>query len=197
MTLAERPHSREIEQVVFLSRRDRMFYQHRTIEARRVPGAKGIAEAGLQLRQRVCHRIGSQRTIDDAIQDANVVEPGDMVGMRMRIEDSVDTGDPAGQQLSSQIRRGIDQKSLFFFAFDDDRGTRTAIAMLPRIAGTPVACPIRSADQWNAGRSARAQECDPHAALRNKRRKFAVVRSASASGAMPLTSASTRAVWAT
>ena len=47
----------------------------------------------------------------------------------------------------------------------------------------------------HAGGTARAEQDDPHraqAALRNRRRKFSVVRSASASGSRPRTSASTR-----
>ena len=137
-----------------------------------------------------------------AVEDADLVDAGDVVGMRVRVEHGVDAGDAAGEKLGAQVRAGVHQQPGPLPAFHHDAGAGAARCVArpgsqapqspapsaPPISGTPAEPPVPSKVIAHAG---------SQAALRNRRRKFAVVRSARASGVMPRTSASTRAVWAT
>src|SRR5581483_1443154 len=96
--------------------------------------------------------------------------------------------DPTFQQLAPHLGAGIDQQTRPCVALDDNAGAAAEIARLGRIAGAPIAAAVQSSDHWYAGGSARSQQDDAHrcyAALRNSRRKFSVVRSASAAGSSP------------
>ena len=112
----------------------------------------------------------------------------------MGVEDGVHPRHPARQQLLRSSGAVSTSRRMPAVALDDDAGPGAAVARLGRVAGAPVAAAVLAADQRHAGGAARAEQDHPHraqAALRNRRRKFAVVRSASASGSRPRTSAST------
>ncbi len=164
---------------------------------------KGISEALAELVERLGEPPGLERAARDPVEDPHVIEPAHVIGMRVRIKNSVDLADSIGKELSAEIGAGIDQE-MRLPAHHHDRGAGPPVARLGGITHPPVAAPIRPADQRHARRATRAQHHHPHHApspsaaspMRGKRR--AMLRRicrASASGATPLISASFCAVW--
>src|SRR3954452_23006903 len=102
---------------------------------------------------------------------------------------------PGRDQLLADIRPAIDHDSDAAI-FNQNRRTAASVLRVGGSASPPIAT-----DQRNAGGAAGPENRDPHdtgAGIRLKRRrKFSVVRAASSSTGMPLTSATTAAVWAT
>ena len=126
--------------------------------------------------------------------------------MGMGEQNGVHRRNGTGQQLAAQIRRRIHQQAPTLVALDHDAAAGADIPRFRWVAQPPIAQPVRAADHGYARRTAGAEKHDAHAvqaavasgaALRNRRRKFRVVSSASASGSMPRTSASTLAVFTT
>ena len=123
--------------------------QHRAKEAGRLPWPERIGKAGADLFQRVRGGKRFQRTVDDAVQDADVIEPGDVIGMRVGVQDRVESPDAAGQELEAHVGRRIHQQPacpcspgkfprLFRLGrFDHDAGARAPIARLRWVAQRP------------------------------------------------------------
>ena len=53
-----------------------------------------------------------------------------MVGVTVREQNGVDTGQAMGESLLPQVRRGVDQNRRAVVDVDDDRGPAAAVALL-------------------------------------------------------------------
>src|SRR5271165_5128652 len=83
---------------------DGVCYKNRTIEVRGIPRSEGVAEPEGDFLQRRRGRISRQRPVGDAVQDADVVDAGDMVRVSMGEQYSVHPGDATVQQLAPHLR---------------------------------------------------------------------------------------------
>ncbi len=76
---------------------------------RRRPGLERIVETLRQLVHRARGGKGRQRRAGDAVQQAHIVQPGDMVGMRVREHHGIDARHPHASKLGAQVGPGIDE----------------------------------------------------------------------------------------
>src|SRR6185369_3367051 len=100
--------------------------------------------------------VGADRLPLPEIERADVVEPHDVIGVRMRVEEEVEPRDRRAQQLQAQIRRGVDQEVLPV-RLDLHRLPQPLVARIVRRADGTMAT-----DDRNAGGSAGAEERDDH-----------------------------------
>ena len=110
----------------------------------------------------------SSGRLRDAVQDPHVVDPGDMVGMRVGKQHRIRPRDAVGQKLGSHIRRCIDQKSLITRIFYHDAGPGPPVAWLRRIAGAPIAGAIRRHRSSAPPPSRRCRATSPACGLRKQ-----------------------------
>src|SRR6185437_953931 len=99
-------------------------------------------------------------------------------------------------QLLAQIGRRVDENRRAVM-LDEQRAAAAPVLRLRGIAGAPII-----ADERHPAGAAAAEDADFHAAsgrraLSNRRKKFSVVRAASAASGSPRSSASSAAVWTT
>ena len=108
-------------------------------------------------------RIGTHRngSIDDPVEDPNVVQTQDVIGVGVREQHRVDRGDGMVDQLQAHVRRGIDQEAPTVIALHDDAGSGPSIPPLRRVAGAPVATSIGAADHEARRRSRRSPARSP------------------------------------
>ena len=136
---------------------------------------------------------------------AKVVDPVEVIGMRMAVEHRIDVLDARGDHLLAEIRTGID---------DDGRRTAVrrellheegracpAVAWIVRVAGAPVAIDARNPGRRGASED-RVSATVEHAPqslgiLLNIRKAFSVVIRAISSTPIPTVSARTSAVLTT
>ncbi len=83
---------------------DRFRRKNRTIKAFAIPRSERVAEPPGDLVQGFLGGVGLQRPFGDAVQDPHVVDPGDVVGMRMSEQHRIRPRNAASQELSSHIR---------------------------------------------------------------------------------------------
>ena len=136
----------------------------------------------------------------------DVVDPVDVVGMRMRDHDAVDPRDLGAEKLLAQVRRGVDEHHRLGPVgerpFEQNGAPAAPVARFVRVAGAPS-----HRDTRHATRRAAAQdrERESHAAgsdarggsFENRRATLALVAAASVARSHPFTSASTLAVCTT
>src|SRR6516165_2418645 len=141
--------------------------------------------------------IGIERdgAAHQTVDRPQVVDPVEMVGMRMSEHRRVDPPDAAIEELLAQIRGSIDEDD-DTANFHQDRYTAATIAGVGGIAAAPI-----SPDHRYAGRRAATQESHLHRtgalALPNRRKKLALVVAAKCCSSMPFSSATAAAVAAT
>ena len=82
------------------------------------------------------------------------------------------------EQLLAQVGPAIHEQALSV-AFDQDGRPEPGVARFVRVAGAPVVADLRNAGRRAAAENADFQEAAPGAARLNRRKKFAVVASAS------------------
>src|SRR6185437_11578160 len=115
--------------------------------------------------------------------------------MAVREEHGIDAGDAGIEHLLAQVGRCVDEHGGARL-LDQDRDAPPAVLRVLGIAIAPIA-----ADARHTPRRSAAEHRHPHQdasggfALVKSVKKFAVVASASASGEMPLSSATSAAVW--
>ena len=90
------------------------------------------------------------------IEWADVVQPHQMIGMRMREEDEIETRNRLAKELQPQVRRRIDQKILAV-RLDLHRLPQPLVARIGRSANRAL-----TADDRNAGRGSRAEKGNDH-----------------------------------
>jgi hypothetical protein len=83
---------------------------------------------------------------------AQIVEPHDVVGVRMREDDRVEPADIFAQGLGAKVGAGVDHPGAFR-RFDIDGRAQTLIARIGRMTDLTIA-----ADHGHALRSSRAEE---------------------------------------
>ena len=121
-----------------------------------LPRTEGVGEAAGHLVQSGAGGEGVQRPVHLAIEDANFVDAGDVVGVRVGVDHGVDAGDPASEKLGPQVRSGVHGEASLP-AFDHDAGAGAGVARLggiaapqspapstPPISGTPAEPPVPS-----------------------------------------------------
>jgi hypothetical protein len=92
-----------------------------------------------------------QRPAGDPVQNADIIDACNVVGMRMGEQHGVDARNAAGQQLGPQVWRRIDQQPRPHFTFHHDARARAAVARFGRIAMPPVAGAVRPTNEWYTG----------------------------------------------
>ncbi len=74
-------------------------HERRTKKSRRFPGFEGVVEAPLQLGERRLGGQSWQRPAKLAVENAHIVQPGNVVGMGMGENDRINASDGTGQHL--------------------------------------------------------------------------------------------------
>ena len=94
-----------------------------------------------------CPGVGEtgQRVASIIAHDAQVIDAVAMICVVVRPEDRIDFLNSIGQQLGSQIGRGVDEDTLPGVVLDYDRYTATAVSRLRWVAFAPVIPDTRNA----------------------------------------------------
>ena len=137
------------------------------------------------------------------IERPQVVDPMDVVGMRVGDEHAIDAPDVRADQLFADVGPDVDQHRRhtgLAGALEKQRAALAAIQRIGRVAGAPSLLDARHAGGRTAAEDCgrQAQPPGPTTRIREKSRSvFARAASASASGDRPFASATAVAVAAT
>jgi len=100
--------------------------------------AERVAVANAQFASRFRVRVDGQRRLRQVVELAQVVEPADMISVRVREENSLDTTQTGCNRLEAEFRGSIDQH-VVFPEVQHCRRARSSIARIDRGAGSAAA----------------------------------------------------------
>jgi hypothetical protein len=130
-----------------------------------------IGKASPDHLQRLGIGVSVERRVARPVDRPKIVDPVQVIRMRMCINNGINSADTGGDQLLAEFRRGVDKKPRAV-VLNQNRGSRAPVLRIARIALSPA-----SVDGRRSTGSARTEDPKPHAAFAfvNRRKKFSVV----------------------